>query len=154
MTKQKFIITDAGPEDIRELHQVQLAAYGTESVLYDEPIPPVTQTYEEAAAEFPSWRTFKLVVDGRIAASVRGRMRGSACEVGRLMVLPEYRGRRYATILLQTIEREFPGVPYELYTGDRSLANIAMYQRYGYAIVRTDTEAGLVYFRKNGQTKE
>ena len=153
MIEKEFSIIDAVPEDIRELHQVQLTAYGTESVLYDAPIPPVLQTLAEAAAEFPSWRTFKLVVDGRIAASVRGRMRGDACEVGRLMVLPEYRGRGYATRLLQTIEREFPGVPYELYTGDRSLTNIAMYKRYGYVIIRTDTKAGLVYFRKNGQTR-
>jgi GNAT superfamily N-acetyltransferase len=147
-----FQLTLAGLQDAREIYELQLAAYATESLLYDTPIPPVTQTYEASVADFPLWRVLKLVVDGRIAGSVRGRMEGGACRIGRLMVLPVYRGRGFGTALLDAIEQEFSGVPYELFTGDRSQSNIAMYLRHGYAIVRTDADAGLVYFRKNGQT--
>jgi GNAT superfamily N-acetyltransferase len=146
-------LTLASPQDAREIYELQLAAYATEALLYDTPIPPVTQTCEASAADFPHWHVLKLVADGRIVGSVRGRMENGVCQIGRLMVLPAYRGRGYGTALLDAIEQAFPGGPYELFTGDRSRSNIAMYLRHGYAIIRTDAEAGLVFFRKNGQTR-
>ncbi len=151
MPDPDYTITVADAADAREIYGLQLTAYATESLLYDEPIPPVTQTWEAAEADFPSWHVLKLIADGRIVGSIRGRIEDGACQIGRLMVLPAFRGRGYGTALLDAIEHAFPGVPYELFTGDRSHSNIAMYLRHGYAIIRADTVQGLVFFRKNGQ---
>jgi len=68
-------------------------------------------------------------------------------------VHPDHRGRGLGSRLLDAIEQAFPGMPYELFTGDRSRFNIDMYLRHGYRIIRTDDPAGLVYFRKNGQAQ-
>lgn len=153
MPDRDFQLIPAGPQDACEIYELQLAAYATESLLYDTPIPPMTQSFEASAADIQRWHVLKLVADGRIAGSVRGRMEDGACQIGRLMVLPGYRGRGFGTALLDAIEQAFPDVPYELFTGDRSRSNIAMYLRHGYAILRTDAEAGLVFFRKNGQMR-
>lgn len=152
MPDHGFQLTLADPQDAREIYELQLAAYATEALLYDTPIPPMTQTFEASAADLPRWRVLKLVSDGRIVGSIRGQQENGDCRIGRLMVLPEYRGRGFGTALLDAIEQEFPGVPYDLFTGDRSRSNIAMYLRHGYTILRTDADAGLVFFRKNGQT--
>ena len=145
-------ITLAEPGDAREIYALQMAAYATETLLYDDPIPPVVQTWESALEDFAGWHVLKLEVEGRIAGSVRGRMERGACQIGKLMVHPDFRGRGLGSALLDAIESAFPDVPYELFTGDRSRFNIDMYLRHGYRIVRTDPAAGLVYFRKDGQT--
>ena len=153
MPDHDFQLSLASPQDAREIYELQLAAYATEALLYDTSIPPMTQSFEASAADFPLWRVLKLVADGRIVGSIRGQLENGICQIGRLMVLPGYRGRGFGTALLDAIEQAFPGVPYELFTGDRSRSNIAMYLRHGYAILRTDAEAGLVFFRKNGQMR-
>ncbi|MBP7402919.1 MAG: GNAT family N-acetyltransferase [Clostridia bacterium] len=150
-TDSRRIILTADPADARDIYELQLAAYATEALLYDSPIPPVVQSWESAEADFPRWHVLKLVEDGRIAGSIRGRMEDGACQIAKLMVHPDARGRGHGAALLGAVEEAFPGVPYELFTGDRSRFNIDMYLRHGYRILRTDPDAGLVFFRKDGQ---
>ncbi|HEY5467040.1 MAG TPA: GNAT family N-acetyltransferase [Clostridia bacterium] len=153
MPDHDYKLSLACPQDAREIYELQLAAYATEALLYDTPIPPMTQTFEASAADLPRWHMLKLVADGRIVGSIRGLLENGICQIGRLMVLPGYRGCGFGTALLDAIEQAFPGVPYELFTGDRSQSNITMYLRHGYTILRADADAGLVFFRKNGQMR-
>lgn len=143
-----ILISAAGPADYPQIWTIQLAAYATEALLYDYPIPPILQSQDEAIADCEQCRVFKACLDGRIIGSIRGRLQDGTCLVSKLMVLPEFRNQGIGTALLQKIESEFAAGRYELFTGTRSAGNIRLYQQNGYQIYRTDQERELVFLEK------
>jgi 6-phosphogluconolactonase len=147
----------ADTTDFAELYALQKRAYATEAILYPYPIPPLTQRADEAVADCRLCLVLKAILpDGQIIGSVRGRLDDQGvCQISKLMVDPKWRCRRIGTMLLQAIEARFPDLAYALFTGTRSLANIKLYERCGYRIVRVEREQELVYLRKtNEQTGE
>jgi ribosomal protein S18 acetylase RimI-like enzyme len=141
-------IMQADPQDYPGLWALQLSAYATEALLYDEPIPPVIQSQEEAIADCQRSQVLKACLDGRIVGSIRCRLQKGTCHIAKLMVLPEYRIRGIGTQLLQAVERAVPGVRYELFTGSRSVGNIRLYEKNGYRIFAADAANQLVYMVK------
>jgi ribosomal protein S18 acetylase RimI-like enzyme len=144
-------ILPAEPADFPLLYAMQLTAYATESLLYDEPIPPMVQSLAEAVADCERNLVLKACLDGRIIGSVRGRLMVDRCQVSRLMVLPEYRRLGVGTALLRALEQALPARHYELFTGSRSSGNIRLYQKLGYRIYREDPQQELVFLAKTGQ---
>ena len=73
---------------------------------------------------------------GRLVGAVRGRLHGSAWDVGRLMVAPDLHGRGLGRMLLERIQQAAPSgaTSYELFTGAGSLRNQKMYKRAGYRL--------------------
>ncbi|MDR3776316.1 MAG: GNAT family N-acetyltransferase [Terracidiphilus sp.] len=144
----------AAVEDSEEILALQKLCFQNEAALYnDNSIPPLTQTLAELQHEFVSSRFLKIVLDSKIIASVRGKIAGDTCHIGRLIVHPSYQGRGLGTRLMSMIEREFANAKrFEIFTGSRSLANLRLYERLGYREVRRVAVSGhleLVFLQKS-----
>lgn len=149
-----LLIAPAEPRDAGELLTLQRAAYVTEAQLHDDPcLPPLTETLDELRAAMAAGTMLKAVLGARIVGAVRGRSEGETLYVGRTAVVPDLQGRGIGTRLLAAIEATAgPQVErFELFTGDRSAANLRLYERLGYRELRRE-QAGprvtLVFMEK------
>ncbi len=135
-------ITEATPQDAREILNLQKLAYLSEAAIYDDyTIPPLTQTLAEIEAQFQDRLFLKAVAGARIIGSVRAHVEGETCFIGRLIVHPDYQNRGLGTILMAAIEKRFAGQArrYELFTGHRSERNLHLYEKkLGYRRARTE----------------
>ena len=71
--------------------------------------------------------------------------------IGKLMVHPQDQGRGIGTKLLLSIEKEFPGYRYELFTSTKSKRNIKLYEKLGYKVFsekNISEELRFVYLEK------
>ncbi len=147
------ILADASAEDAAELLALQKLCYRSEAEIYGRfDIEPLTQTLEQARADMAAHLVLKLVLDGRIIGSVRGRAQGGTCHVAKLIVHPERQNRGYGRRLLAELEARFPECGrFELFTGHRSEKNLALYTRAGYRpfkAVAAGAGLELVYLEK------
>lgn len=128
-------ITKATQEDLRAILDLQHLAYQSEAKLCNNPrIPPLVQTLDEVKQEFERGIFLKAVDDnGDIIASVRAYSENDTLYIGKLIVHPDFQGRGIGTALLKEIEILYPHSRYELFTSSKSLRNIALYERLGYA---------------------
>jgi ribosomal protein S18 acetylase RimI-like enzyme len=142
------LISPVEPADVGEVLTLQRAAYVTEAQLYgDVSLPPLTETYDEVAAELSSCLVLKAVRGHRIVGAGRARVAGSILHIGRLAVAPDMQGRGIGTLLLEALERQAPPNVdrYALFTGHLSTANIRLYERLGYTEVgREELKPGVV----------
>ena len=131
-----MIIIRATTEDAPEILVLQRLAYQSEAEIYnDYSIAPLTQALEELERDFEEYLYLKAVVHDRMIGAVRGRMRGDACEVGRLIVDPEYQSQGIGSKLMKEIEGSFPDAhQFQVFTGHKSKRNIILYQKLGYKI--------------------
>lgn len=127
-----------GEADAGEVLTLQRAAYVTEARLHDDlSLPPLVQTPAEVRAELADPGVVALGVRdaaGRLVAAVRLRALGDGVVVlGRLTVAPDVQGQGLGTALLRRAESAVPGTRrVELFTGERSAANLRLYRREGY----------------------
>jgi ribosomal protein S18 acetylase RimI-like enzyme len=129
-----IVIGDATQADAGELLTLQRAAYLSEGALYQLwDIPPLRETLAEVRTAIRDSTVLKAVAGTRIVGSVRGQVTGHTCHVGRLAVAPDVQGNGIGTALVRAIEQRFPGVArFELFTGNKSEANLRLYRRLGY----------------------
>lgn len=127
-------IETAAVSDAAEIVDLQKLAFYNQAVLYqDFTLPPLVQTLDELLGEFTRYTCLKAVVAGRIVGSVRGRAEAGACFISRLMVLPSCQNRGIGKMLMRAIEEKFAAADrFELYTGHKSLKNLAFYSKIGY----------------------
>ncbi|POM23923.1 putative acetyltransferase [Actinomadura rubteroloni] len=149
-------IAVADPADAGEILTVQRAAYVTEAQLYGDPfIAPLVESLDQmrrAVADADAV-VLKAVSGGRIVGAVRGRVAGSTCLVGRLVVAPDAQGRGTGRALLAALEAAVAGRADAcvLFTGHLSDANLRLYRRTGYAETHRERVADhltLVHLRK------
>ncbi len=153
------VIARASKADAETILALQRLAYESEARAYgDWNLPPLTQTIEELHEELEDSLVLKATVEGRLVGSVRARPAEGTCQIGRLMVHPDFQGRGMGSALLQAIEAEFPdAAKYELFTGSKSDATIGLYERHGYVITRSERQSEavmLVYLEKPGRMAE
>ncbi|MGH3506884.1 MAG: tRNA (guanosine(37)-N1)-methyltransferase TrmD [Nocardioidaceae bacterium] len=145
-------ITVATPADAPELWVLQRCCWVSEAQGNDAlRIPPLVENLEDVRRGIAEWRTWVIRAEGRLVASVRARLSGTVWEVGRLMVAPDLEGRGIGRRLLVHAESAAPdgATSYELFTGDRSTANLRMYRKAGYRVVaQHDPEPGVVRLEK------
>lgn len=148
-------IRPATAVDAEPILALQRLCYESEARLYDDwSIPPLTQTLAELQAEFASSVVLKASLAGRIVGSVRARAAGGCCQIGRLIVHPDFQRRGIGSQLMQEIERAFAAVDrFELFTGSRSEGNLRLYEALGYrrCLVREiSPKLSFVYLEKYG----
>jgi ribosomal protein S18 acetylase RimI-like enzyme len=127
-------IVDASETDAEEILSVQKLAFHGQGVLYNDfTLPPLVQTLEELVRDFSAYAFLKALSGGKIVGSVRGRTESDTCLISRLIVHPDYQSRGIGTKLMLAIESQFSSASrYELFTGDKSGKNLALYGRLGY----------------------
>ena len=143
----------ASPDDAEALLALQKRAYQSEARLYDDwTIPPLTQTLAELLADFDNHLMLKALAGDRIVGSVRAHTEASVCAIGRLFVAPECQRQGIGSTLLAAVEEHNPAIDtFSLFTGTRSEANIRLYARHGYRIVREEAlspNVSFVYMEK------
>lgn len=113
---------------------MQLLAYQSEAKLLNNyAIPPLLETLEEVEKEYQAGIILKAVdEENRIIGSVRGFVKENTLFVGKLIVHPEHQGKGFGTALLLELEKVCPQPRMELFTSDKSIKNIRLYERLGY----------------------
>lgn len=137
-----MIISQAARVELNDILSLQYQAYRSEAeLLNDFSIPPLTETLEELFFQYDRGDTFlKLQTEnGLIVGSVRGKWEQDTLFIGKLMVHPEYRNHGYGSRLLRHIQTLFPSARYELFTSDKSLKNLELYQRESFRTFREET---------------
>lgn len=147
-------IARATGEDAEEILDLQKRAYESEARLYNDwTLPPLTQTLAQLLDEFVASGFLKAYMGSRLVGSVRAREVDGVCQIGRLIVEPQFQGRGIGTTLMDHIEAEYPNARvFELFTGSRSEGNIRLYERLGYSRAREKVmspSVTLVYLEKH-----
>lgn len=123
----------ATTDDLPALLALQHLAFQSEAELYPETvISPMRQMLPELEGEFAHFRTLVAEESGDLTGSVRGRVMGGCGEIGRLMVHPLKRGKGLGRRLLQEMEAALGVQTFKLFTGERSLSNLRLYDSLGY----------------------
>lgn len=153
-----FNISKATINDATPILELQHLAYQTEAKIYNDwTLPPLTQTIESLKHEFATTTVLKAVStltdsNGLIIGSVRACLQNGNCEIGRLIVHPDFQRRGVGSELLRSIEACFAEADqYTLFTGDKSNANIRLYERHGYHMFETRVQSktvSLVHLQK------
>jgi ribosomal protein S18 acetylase RimI-like enzyme len=148
-------ISRAERNDLPRILAIQKEAYLSEAAIYDDySLPPLVQSLEQMIAELETKSFFKAVVDTRVVGSIRASVVEDTCIIERLIVDPRFQRRGIGSALLAHAEFAFPNARrYELFTGSRSMKNIALYEKHGYVRCREEplSEAvSLVYMQKLG----
>lgn len=142
-------IRPATLDDAGEILTVQRAAWVSEAQLHDAPnMPPLTQTLDGVREDIKN-QIVLVAYDGhRIVGTVRAQLYRDSWHIGRLGAVPDRQGQGIGSVLLAAIEANAPteAVAFELFTGPKSVRNIAFYERRGYRRVPGDDE--LVHLRK------
>lgn len=127
-------IERAAPADAGEILTVQRAAYVSEAQLYGDPfIPPLVESAEQVDRAIRTGVVLVARQGGRITGAVRGRLSGTTCLVGRLVVAPDLQGRGVGGALLDGLHKEMDtALAFDLFTGHLSEGNLRLYRRHGY----------------------
>ncbi|MER7500217.1 GNAT family N-acetyltransferase [Nonomuraea pusilla] len=146
-------IVQAVPGDAGEILTVQRAAYVAEAQLYGDPfVPPLVESLEQVRKAVETGVALKAVEGSRLVGAVRGRLSGSTCRVGRLVVVPDLQGRGVGTALLTALHERLPQAEaFDLFTGHLSEGNLRLYRRLGYRETRRermDDHLTLVHLRR------
>lgn len=146
-------IVQASIDDLASILELQYIAYQSEARLVNNfNIQPLKQTLAEVVEEYNKGVIFKVVDDlGNIIGSVRGHIKGDIFYVSKLMVHPKHQNKGIGTKLLQYIDSKYPHYIKELYTSDKSLSNLCLYEKMGYEKYKIETinnDLNFIYMRK------
>ena len=145
--------------DLKQILELQYLAYQSEAKLLDNfEIPPLKQTYEEVEHEYAKGLFLKAIDDeGKIIGSVRSYIENNTAYIGKLIVLPEKQSQGIGTKLICAIEKECPAMRYEIFTSDKSLRTIRLYEHLGYIRFkeqRISEKLNLVFLEKFAKNKQ
>ncbi len=147
-----MLIQTANIEDAAEILALQKLAYKSEAKLHDDfQIPPLVENLYELKDKFKTHVFLKVTADGKIIGSVRILQKDNTCHIGRLMVHPDFQNQGIATKLLTDIEGMFQCSRFELFTGEKSVKNIRLYEKLGYKRFKVEKPArnvNLVFLEK------
>lgn len=146
-------IIQAIPEDAIEILALQKLAYQSEAKIYNDwTIPPLLQTVEEIRDEFNTHVFLKALSERLIVGSVRARMMGTTCHIGRLIVHPKWQNQGIGTRMMNEAEMMHrDAARFELFTGSQSALNLHLYHKLGYREFRREllsSQVELVYLEK------
>jgi GNAT superfamily N-acetyltransferase len=133
-------IERAEPEDTGEILTVQRAAYVSEAQLYGDPfIPPLVESADQIRRAVETATVLVARDAGRIVGAIRGRLSGTTCMVGRLVVAPDVQRRGLGGTLLAALHDEVVSAQaFDLFTGHLSEGNLRLYRGHGYRETRRE----------------
>ena len=147
-----MLIQTASINDLEEILALQKLAYKSEAKLHgDFLIPPLVETLGELVDKFKTHVFLKVTVEEKIIGSVKVLQKDNTCYVGRLMVHPDFQNQGIATELLSEIERMFSCGRFELFTSEKSVKNIRLYEKLGYKrfkVEKPEANVTLVFLEK------
>lgn len=151
-------IEQATVSDAEAILALQRLAYQSEAAIYDDfTLPPLTESLDQLLVLFGSHTFLKAVTENRLVGSVRGVACDSCCQIGRLIVHPDWRRCGLGTRLMGVLETRFPHVErFELFTGHRSAGPLQLYEKLGYARTKTvvvHERLRLVYLEKRREVR-
>lgn len=125
----------ANDDDLAEILELQVRAYQSEAEIYDDySIEPLIETPLQLQEQYKHKVFLKAVLDSKIAGSVRGYLKRETTHIGRLAVEPKFQNQGIGTQLISYIEAYFPTAErYELFTGNKSVNNLKLYNKLGYS---------------------
>jgi len=140
-------IKQADISDMEEILSLQYAAYQSEAQIHNDfTIQPLTQTLDEAVAEYRKCVVLKAVLHSEIIGSVRAYEEDGTVYIAKLMVHPNHQGKGLGKQLLAAIEQKFPRKRFELYTACKSDRNLHLYETAGYARFKEEVDnAGIAF---------
>ena len=147
-------ITSAVRTDLQAILELQYLAYQSEAALLNDfSIPPLKQTLADIEREYEKGVFLKTTdKNEEIIGSVRAYVDNGAAFIGKLIVHPEKQGRGIGTAMLLAMEKECPVERYELFTSDKSIRNIRLYEQLGYVRFKEQQVSDnlvFVYLEKN-----
>ena len=146
-------IEPAGRGDMPALLEVQKRAFAHTAALYDlspEYFPPLGEGIDDVLSSFDLGEIALKAVEvrGTIVGGIRADITGDGAEITRVMVDDGYTGRGIGEALLLGLEAALPASVdrIELFTGERNVGAIHLYERVGYSLSRTEEfEPGVVF---------
>lgn len=146
-------ILHATVSDAEEILLLQRAAYKSEAELHDDfNIPPLTQSLNELREDFKIKTILKVIENGHLLASGQARLENGSCYIGRMAVWPQHQGKGIGSKLLTALEAVFPNAArFELFTGENSTSNLAMYEHRGYKRFKIATlgKTNVIFLQRN-----
>jgi ribosomal protein S18 acetylase RimI-like enzyme len=132
---QSMKVEIASIDDLTEILELQIRAYQSEAAIYnDYSIEPLIETPLGLQEQFKHKTFLKAVLDGKIVGSVRGYLKEETVHIGRLAVESDFQNQGMGTQLIRSIEAYFPNAKrYELFTGNKSINNLRLYNNLGYS---------------------
>ena len=120
--------------DAEAILDLQHLCYQSEAAIYgDDSIAPLLETLDQIKAEFERQVFLKATENERVVGSVRAYTENETCYIGRLIVHPDSQNQGIGTKLLLSVEATFMSIRrFELFTGDRSQKNLALYRKLDY----------------------
>ncbi|WP_054703512.1 GNAT family N-acetyltransferase [Bacillus sp. JCM 19041] len=130
--------------DAEAILHVQKLAYRSEAEIYnDYSILPLQETVSDVENAFSEYTILKAVSgNGEVSGSVRAKKENDQVSIAKLMVHPDWQNYGIGRKLMEAIEREVPGRRYSLFTGSKSVKNLALYQKLGYQIYKEGQLSG------------
>lgn len=149
-----MLISKAEIEDLEEILKLQKICYLSEAQLHnDYTIPPMVQSLKDMEWDYQKGLILKATLNGELIGSVRAYVQDGTCHISKLMVAIDQQNMGAGKKLMGAIEASFDNCTrYELFTGHRSLKNIALYQKIGYTIYKNQVvsdDLTLVYMEKS-----
>lgn len=141
----------ATADDAAELLVLQRCCWVDEAIANETlDIVALHETLDDVRAWVDDWTTWCVRLAGRLVGAVRARHEGPSFEIGRLMVAPDLAGRGLGGWLLRLAEADAPDDVelITLFTGERSVRNIAMYERAGFQRTGAPAPPGAVRLEK------
>lgn len=132
-----MFIENANISDAKEILSLQKLVYRSDvDICNDFGIIPMTQTLDQTEKDFDKWIFLKAIINDKIIGSVKAYEKEGICHIGGLIVHPDFQNLRIGTKLMKEIENIFGGKRFELFTGDKGLKNLYLYQKLGYKIFK------------------
>lgn len=136
----EIVLEFVGPERAADVRELMLAAFREYDGVLTVPSSAMTESVDETAGHIALGGAVLATVNGRLVGSGRFELRKDHVYIGRLSVLPEFRGRGIGALMMTALEQRGAalGAP-EARIGVRTLLpkNIQLYERLGYTV--TDT---------------
>lgn len=138
-----YTISPAKKGDLEEILALQKIAYIDEAKRIGQmDIAPMTQDLKSIQKEFKTHSFLKCTLKGKIIGSVRGITKGGTTHIGRLFVDSACRNKGIGSALIQALCAALPAKRYEIFTSEKSLENIALYEKLGFVEYKREKPKG------------